>query len=224
MSEWCRFPGTAELDQALARHLALRLATDIDHCGGASLAVSGGRTPVGVFRQLAAETLAWHRVSLTLVDERCVATSSSDSNERLVRDNLLQGNAASAHFTGLAGTGMNDLSALEDQIAALRRPFTAVVLGMGKDGHTASWFPQAANLVELLDPAGTRLVALTDPVTAPHRRLTLTMPAVLDCREIIIHITGEDKRAVIDCATKQGYPIAAVLNQQTTPVSIWWAP
>ena len=95
---------------------------------------------------------------------------------------------------------------------------------MGGDGHTASWFPQAVNLQELLDPEAQNPVAATEPVTAPHQRITLTMHAVLNARNIIIHITGNEKREVINSAAARGYPIAAVLNQTTTPVSIWWTP
>jgi 6-phosphogluconolactonase len=102
--------------------------------------------------------------------------------------------------------------------------FSAVVLGMGEDGHTASWFPQTADLAALLDPTNPADVAMTDPVTAPHRRLTLTLAAVLNSREIIIHITGESKRTVLERACANGYPVAAVLEQDTTPTSIWWSP
>ena len=104
------------------------------------------------------------------------------------------------------------------------RPFSAVVLGMGGDGHTASWFPQAANLQLLLDPAATRRVALTEPVTAPHQRITLTLPAVLDSRQIILHLCGGDKRAILENAIQANYPVAAILQQNTTPATIWWAP
>ena len=124
----------------------------------------------------------------------------------------------------MADAGAKGLTALGREIAAIPRPFSAVVLGMGGDGHTASWFPQAANLAALLDPANPAEVAETEPVTAPHRRLTLTLAAVLGSREIILHITGEAKRAVLENALSQGCPVAAVLDQRTTPVTVWWAP
>jgi 6-phosphogluconolactonase len=224
MNEWRNFASAAELDDALAKHLAWRLETDIAGRGVASLAVSGGSTPRGMFRQLSRQPLDWTKVWLTLVDERCVATDSADSNERLLRETLLQHHAAAARFTGLAGAGANDLEALGCAIGSIPRPFSAVVLGMGGDGHTASWFPQAANLAALLDPANSVEVALTEPVTAPHQRLTLTLAAVLNSAEIILHVTGEAKKSVVENATRERYPVAAVLTQCTTPVSIWWAP
>jgi 6-phosphogluconolactonase len=224
MSERHFFDSRAELDRALAHHLALCLEQDIDQQGQASLAVSGGSTPTGMFVQLAGSQLSWKDVWLTLVDERCVPPDHEDSNERLVRENLLQGNAADARLVSMAGSREGRLEQIEQELATIPQPFSAVVLGMGGDGHTASWFPRAANLPMLLDPAATSRVAITDPVTAPHRRITLTLPAVLASRQIILHLCGDEKRAVLENAIQAQYPVAAILQQTTTPVTIWWAP
>jgi len=224
---WQIFDSTTELDAALAAHLAQRLREDIAERGAASLALSGGSTPKAMFRALAQQDLPWEQVALTLVDERWVDGEHPDSNERLLRENLLTGAAGAARLAGLktphprASEGESEASA---RIASLPRPFTAVVLGMGGDGHTASWFPQAANLPRLLDERGTALVAATEPLTAPHARMTLTLPAVLASLEIILHITGEEKKAVLGQAVTRGHPVAAVLRQQHTPLTIWWAP
>ena len=224
MNDWHRFTSAAELDCALALHLAERLTEDIARYGDASLAVSGGGTPVDMFRHLARCTLDWSRVWITLVDERRVATDSPDSNERMLRNNLLQHEAANARFISLADASRKGLAALETELANMPSPFSAVVLGMGNDGHTASWFPQAANLASLLDPDNPAKVAGTEPITAAHERLTLTLAAVLDSREIIVHIKGAEKKAVIQQARDQHYPVAAIFEQQLTPASIWWAP
>lgn len=224
MSDWRHFESSAELDAALATHIAQRLDEDVQRRGRASLAVSGGSTPVGMFRHLAGQRLDWSRVWITLVDERCVAIDSPDSNERLVRAELLQQHAAAARFLGLAGACDHGLEQLQQQLAALPRPFSAVVLGMGTDGHTASWFPRATNLAGLLDPANPAAAATTDPVTAPHRRITLTLPAVLDSRELLLHITGAKKRELLQSAVEKDLPVAAILLQKTTPATIWWAP
>jgi 6-phosphogluconolactonase len=224
MNEWHTFADTDQLDQALAEHLAHRLQADIAHHGHASLAVSGGSTPTGMFRSLSRCELNWARVWLTLVDERRVATDSPASNERLLRENLLQNCAAQAHFISLADKGAQGLAILERALDTMPRPFSAVVLGMGGDGHTASWFPGAANLAALLDPANPADVAETEPATAPHPRLTLTLAAVLKSREILIHITGAAKKTLLEHARAGEHPVAAILQQTTTPASIWWAP
>jgi 6-phosphogluconolactonase len=224
MNEWHIFAASGELDRALAEHLGKRLQTDIQRHGHASLAVSGGSTPTGMFRKLSTCELDWSRVWLTLVDERRVATDSPASNERMLRENLLQNRAAAARFVSLADNGADGVAALGRALDAIPRPFSAVVLGMGGDGHTASWFPGAVNLPALLDPANPADVAETMPVTAPHERLTLTLAAVLRSREILIHITGEAKKTLLENARAEQHPVAAILQQTVTPASIWWAP
>jgi 6-phosphogluconolactonase len=227
MSDWQCFPGTEELDRALAQHIAAQLAADILEQGQASLAVSGGGTPRKMFQQLSQCELDWSRVWISLVDERWVSVDSPDSNERLVRENLLQNRATAAHFVSLvslhedANDGLAEIGKRLDEIP---QPWSTVVLGMGGDGHTASWFPQAENLQELLSTTGTRKINATQPVTAPYQRITLTLPAVLKSRQIIIHITGDEKKSVLENARQQRYPIAAILEQKSTPATIWWAP
>jgi 6-phosphogluconolactonase len=124
----------------------------------------------------------------------------------------------------MASANRDGVAVLNSQIASMPKPFSAVVLGMGNDGHTASWFPGATNLAALLDPDNPAQVMETEPPTAPHRRMTLTLAAVLQSREIIVHITGPEKKAVIEQAADRDSPVAAVLAQRETPASIWWAP
>jgi 6-phosphogluconolactonase len=227
MNEWRSFTDRAALDSALAAHIADALDADITRRGSAGLALSGGSTPKAMFRRLSQAPLDWSRVYITLVDERWVEPGHQDSNERLLRENLLRERASTANFIALKNREDNADDAVSDiagSLTALPSPLTLVVLGMGGDGHTASWFPRAANLAELLDRRGEDRVAATDPVTAAHQRMTLTLPAVLDSGEIIIHITGEDKRELIAGAAEHRLPIAAVTEQTATPTTIWWAP
>ncbi|MEH6592213.1 MAG: 6-phosphogluconolactonase [Halioglobus sp.] len=226
-SHWQNYPDTDQLDRELAAHIAGLLKEDLELSGKASLAVSGGSTPKGLFRCLSDYRLDWANVGITLVDERWVDRSSPDSNEQLMLDKLIQGEAKSARVIGLKtahASAEEGLAEARQRIADMHQPFSAVILGMGGDGHTASWFPQSANLSALLDPSGVDQVAVTDPVTAPHQRITLTLPAVLNSREIIVHITTRKKRAVLESASQNQFPIATILEQTVTPISIWWAP
>ena len=166
MSDWRCYPTTGELDDALARHVAGQLRQDIAIHGAASLAVSGGGTPRNMFQRLSRCELDWSRVWITLVDERWVDPGDADSNERLVRQYLLQNKADSARFVGLKSAHADPAQGIAEisrRLARIPRPFTRVILGMGADGHTASWFPQAANLEALLDPAGDAGLGATDP-------------------------------------------------------------
>jgi 6-phosphogluconolactonase len=108
------------------------------------------------------------------------------------------------------------------------KPFDAVVLGMGDDGHTASLFPCSAQIAGALDltvPAG---VLAVHPVSAPYARLSLNRSALLMARRIFIQITGASKWAVYQRALQPGpvaeLPVRAVLHQQSVPVEVHWCP
>lgn len=229
MANFVEFSGAAALNQNFAGKIADALRQGIAANGKASLVVSGGRTPLDLFTQLTRQELDWSNVVITLADERWVSPDNSASNERLVRDNLLQGLAAAATFIGLkndAASPFDGASATEIALQALPRPIDVVILGMGDDGHTASLFPGASNLLNALALDSQRACMGMTPLTAPLDRITLTLPLLLDSRSIYLHLMGEAKREVYERAEKgtdvNEMPVRAVLNQQQTPVSVYW--
>jgi 6-phosphogluconolactonase len=192
---------------------------------------TGGTTPGPAYDRLSKADLDWGRVTVTLSDERFVDPSSPDSNEGLVRRRLLVGHAAAARFAPLKGPGPTpnaDAQAAEARLAPLL-PFACVMIGMGADGHIGSLFPGAPELAEGLDPAGERLcVGVAMSGEKPFvPRISLTLRAFLSARLIVILVSGEEKRTVIDrVLTDPAYapPVAALLRQTRVPVRILWAP
>src|SRR6202521_884649 len=188
-----RYADIETLSRELATLVAGNLTAAIGARGLASLVVSGGRSPVRLFEILRTQPLDWGRVCIALADERWVAPDDAASNERLVRDVLLKDHAASARFLGLKnGAPTPDLGAVSawETFARVPRPFDAVILGMGDDGHTASLFPGSPNLPRALNPAAVAgCVGMRSPV-APHPRLSLNLSALLDSRRIVVLITG----------------------------------
>src|SRR5271170_1606453 len=191
-----RYADLETLSRELATQIAGNLTAAIDARGLASLVVSGGRSPVRLFEILRTQRLDWGRVCIGLADERWVGPEDAASNERLVRDVLLKDHAASARFHGLKnGAPTPDLGAVSawGTFARVPRPFDAVVLGMGDDGHTASLFPGSPNLPSALNPfAVAGCVGMRAPV-APQPRLSLNLSALLDARRVVILLGGEAK-------------------------------
>lgn len=231
MPAFKEFKDSSTLVAVLAAQVAELLRAGIKERGRASLVVSGGSTPVPFFAALSELTLDWTQVTITLADERWVDPAAADSNEHLVRQHLLQNRAAAAQFVGFktgAATAVQGEKECADRLAVLPRPFDVLILGMGNDGHTASLFPQATRLGEALAlDSGQLCLAITPPV-APHERMTLTLPALLQSRQIILHLVGPGKRTVYEQALANGpveeMPIRAVLGQTTAPVTVFWAP
>jgi 6-phosphogluconolactonase len=206
--------------------IAAELRGAISQKGKASFVATGGSTPIECYRHLAAEDLDWSKVTVTLSDERWVDTFSPDSNENMVRQTLMVGAASGAHFIPLkARRGGYDEGAKRAEIALrMLAPFDVVLLGMGEDGHFASLFPGHPALVDGLDVDSARLCLGVSPgepaPTLP--RVSLTLAALTQSRIIIVLITGDAKRAIVDAP--DGKPIAALLAQTKTPVRIVWAP
>ena len=202
----------------------------IDERGEAVLVVSGGTTPKRFFAALALREIDWARVTITLADERCVADDNPRSNARLMRETLLRDRAAAARFAPLADSRLSpeqELAAANARIADLPLPADLVVLGMGDDGHTASWFPGADNLAEALDPGARALVLPMRAPGAPEPRLTLTARVILRARELALHIEGADKQATLARALGDGpiadMPIRAALRGAAEKLTIFEA-
>src|ERR1700675_4759723 len=219
-----RYADMETLSRELAAGIAGSLTAAIGARGLASLVVSGGRSPVRLFEILRTQPLEWDRVCVALADERWVAPDDAASNERLVRDVLLKDHAASARFLGLKNAAPTpDLGAVSawETFARVPRPFDAVILGMGDDGHTASLFPGSPNLPSALNrSAAAGCIGMWSPL-APHPRLSLNVTALLDSRRIVLLMSGESKWRTYAAACAAGpaedMPVRAVLRQPRTP-------
>ncbi|XOV77493.1 MAG: 6-phosphogluconolactonase [Aestuariibacter sp.] len=221
------FTSTDELNEAFAQTIADILLEAVEKRGTASILVSGGRTPVALFKTLSKAPLDWRKINVSLADERWVAADHEASNEKLVRDNLLQNRAAVANFISLT-TSDNDandaVSEITERFSKVHKPFDVLILGMGEDGHTASLFPCSAEINEGLN-SDAEFIAV-QPTSAPHQRMSFTLKGLLNSQNIFLHLTGDRKKAVLEQALAgqdpTEMPIRAVL--QNANVELVWAP
>lgn len=225
-----QYESNTELTAQLAQRIAGDLKTAIDQRGVATLAVSGGSTPKPLFERLSQTPLDWARVIVTQVDERWVDEDHKDSNARLIREQLLQNVAAAANFASMKtpeDSPFDAQAAATEKLSAFAAGIDVVVLGMGEDGHTASFFPDAVTLAAALNPAGDELCVAVTPPHAPHQRMTLSLAALLRARNVYLHITGEEKLSVLETASTPGseeeLPIRGVLRRAEPPLQIYYA-
>ncbi len=210
------FANADQLATRLARNVAASLRQALSGNEHATLAVSGGTTPQIFFEHLSRQKLDWAKVTITLVDERQVDETSQRSNARLVKAMLVQNESALAKFVPL----------YQNPAAAEVRDFDVVILGMGNDGHTASFFPGGDTLALALSDFAPPLLAISAPGSG-EPRLTFSRAKILQANEIILHIQGSDKAATLDkaCAGNDAMemPIRAVLNSGRV-IEIYWCP
>lgn len=193
--------------------VAARIAAEVARPGKKRIAMAGGSTPGKVLALLAAQNLDWSDVTIVPTDDRQVPADHPASNLGALR-------------AAFAGTGATIVPLVEGE-----RPekFDLVWLGMGTDGHIASLFPRMCAL-----PRKRRRVIATTPIPlppeAPFARLSLNRKALAATREIILVVTGRDKRTVIEHALAGGdsYPVSDFLRGTsqrigTPPVTIYWS-
>lgn len=228
------FPDRETLVAELATVIANLLSEGVSRNGRASLFVSGGSTPVQLFKNLSNKDLPWANIDICLVDERWVSPTAEDSNELLVKTHLLQNKAADANFTGMWNSAKNATTGEQECASSLQkiqRPFDVLILGLGNDGHTASLFPGAAKLGQATDMNSGKICMAITPLDAPHERMTLTLPTILESKHIFLHITGQNKKDVLEQALKdepaEEMPIRFILknesSKQKNNCSIYWA-
>jgi 6-phosphogluconolactonase len=224
------FPDPGALAQAAADIIAEVLDRRLDEgAEHVSFVATGGATPIPAYQVLKDWPIDWSRVEITLSDERWVDPASPDSNEGMLRRQLLTGGAAKARFTPLWSAESSPEAAARRAEPAIRRllPFDIVLLGLGEDGHIASLFPGSPVLAEGLDPDSGRLCIGAPQATLPPKveRISLTLRALLDARLVVILASGEVKKGILSAALHGAeLPVRAVLAQDWIPVRILWAP
>lgn len=222
--------------------LCARLVREItDHLrvaagnGKACIALSGGNTPLPLFRELASAMSepryrdVWSRVHFFWVDERCVPPGDAESNYGMARRYLFEkAGFAGGHIHRVAGENNPDEEA-ERYAGEVKRivplvggvpSFDWMLLGLGSDGHTASLFPDRMDLA--------RSDNLTEHVRHPQSgqsRITMTPKLINNAARISFLVTGASKRAILQALEDSPDHPAAYPSQMIRPlhgVLDWW--
>lgn len=216
---------------AAAQAITTALTRDLEQRPRARLLLSGGSTPAPVYAMLSKAPLPWDRIDAALVDERWLLPNDPDSNARLVRETLLQNNAAAARFEAMTRPGRG----IEETVTAAnmhaRQPAGVVVLGMGEDGHTASLFPRMRDIHEALH-SELPYVAVNASGCAGAgkwlRRISLTPAGLAPAQARVLLIRGERKRILFDKVLAgddaREYPVRIAYATPGAPLHVHWCP
>ena len=231
-AEWWEYDSLDELADAVAGDVGFIVESAVDARDASLIAVPGGRTGPAIYRRIAQQKLAWKKVTIIPTDDRLVAVDSELSNVREIARAFLPLGARVIPLTSEAADDYRLAgNAADARLQDLPWPPDLVWLGMGADGHTASIFP-GADLQGALDaPKARRAIGLLPdplPAEAPVARVTLTRAAILSGRTIIVTITGQEKRELLEQAIADGQsskvPIGRVLAEVDQPIDIHWCP
>jgi 6-phosphogluconolactonase len=230
-AEWWDYDSVDELADAVAGDVGFIIDSALDARDAALVAVPGGSTPVPIFAKLTKAKMNWRKVTVIPTDDRLVPVEDDLSNAKLLARSFLPVGARVIPVATVNDDYRMAGNAADARLQDLPWPPDLVWLGMGKDGHTASIFA-GPDLQDALDaPKARRAVGvMPDPLPseAPVARVTLTRSAILSARTILITITGQDKRDLLEQAIADGHssklPIGRVLAEVEQPIDIHWCP
>ena len=204
-----------ELEDALLKDIKFIISEDIIKFGKATILLSGGSTPSGLYRKLSSTQLDWSRVIVGLVDERFVENSSDFSNEKLVKTCFLINEAKNATFIPMIFSADNEALNLlrTNESYTIFNDASVIILGMGEDGHTASLFPNDSDSNKAMDSE--QNIFFTNSPSNPTRRITCTPKLLLSSKNIFLMLTGENKKEVLFSAAKNKLPISHFIGSIT---------
>ena len=192
-----------------------KLEKDLCENGKSTFIVSGGSSPVQIFKDLSAMQAKWSDINISLVDDRVVDTNHDDSNEKLVNNVLIKDEAKDANFISLCNQSKDLLN--------LKRPFGIMLLGMGEDGHFASLFPKLIETnPEYFDLESDPEIFFTEPMGNPcHRRVSMNLSMILESKDIFLLVSSEKKSEVLNQAkSDKSLPLHYLLNQSKVDLKI----
>ena len=192
----------------LINAIAASLRDSLRKTGKASIALSGGSSPVALYEGLSAIDLNWARVCVTLIDDRLVPADHDDSNQKLGRKTLLCGKAGVAQFIRLQDWQEGYFPDI-------------AILGMGTDGHFASLFSAMMDDARAFDPAADPAIITTSPMgNPPHARITMNLSMILAIPHRVLMVIGEEKKAILSAALNGAdLPITRLLTHDGTQIS-----
>ena len=192
-----------------------KLEKDLCENGKSTFIVSGGSSPVQIFKDLSAMHAKWSDINISLVDDRVVDTNHDDSNEKLINNVLIKDEAKDANFISLCNQSKDLLN--------LKRPFGIMLLGMGEDGHFASLFPKLIETnPEYFDLESDSEIFFTEPMGNPcHRRVSMNLSMILESKDIFLLVSSEKKSEVLNQAkSDKSLPLYYLLNQSKVDLKI----
>lgn len=213
-----------------ARELITRAAAEsIERSGRFMLALSGGRTPLLVYKLLASAPIDWTRVHVFWGDERCVPPEHPESNFRGASESLLtKVPIPPSQLHRMRGEDPDPDGAAADYARTLNEAFgldgtrfprfDLILLGLGADGHTASLFPGTPSIKET-----SRTVVAVYVERLRSHRLTLTLPALNAAARVVFLVGGADKATALKAALREGQneSVPASLVRPADGLSIW---
>ena len=204
------FNSKDQFEQSLCADLVKIIQQAIAQKGSAKILLSGGSSPIHLYELLSNCEIDWSKVIIGLVDERFVEPNNDFSNEKMIREKLIQNQASTATFYGMVENStdqMENVKSIASTYEVFYNHLDLVLLGMGEDGHTASLFPGDDVSEKLLRSKKIGIYNTTSP-NFPNDRITCSAEMLRQAENIFLMLSGEKKLHVFETSSENQLPIS----------------
>jgi 6-phosphogluconolactonase len=219
------FKDIASLEEGITTAIADIIRSAIQTYGSAHILLSGGTTPLAVYARLGKVDIDWSKVLIGLVDERYVPLDHPKNNERALREAFGQDVCSKARFIGMVlddKDAEHNLSVVSVEYKPFMDRTDFILLGMGKDGHFASLFPNdTASEVDLRAEA-TKILCTTAP-EFPTERISCSKGMLKQSKQAVLMITGLEKETLFNESKESGLPVG-YLQREFSQLTVFYAP
>jgi len=222
--EFKEYLNSEELNKELLNLFEQSINEDIKKKGEAIILLSGGSTPLSLYRKFNELNVDWRKVHISLTDERFVPIYSKKSNYHNIINKLKGNKELDDQFQ----TMIYDLINIELNIIECNQRHkkffqqkSIVLLGMGDDGHTASLFKN--HYYKSLDfhSNESKIISNYSP-TEPRIRITHNKASLLNTKNLFLYIIGNKKKEVFNNSDLNNTPICHFKNQSQPTLKIFW--
>ncbi len=215
-----KFQSKKVLEEQLCSDMIRCIDSAIAEFGRAHILLSGGSTPLNLYKLLGSKKYDASKVMIGLVDERFVPYESEYSNQRKIDEALNKNYLQSIRVMPLSlyedENSFPDFdyqSLIEDLYAPFFERIDFCLLGMGDDGHTASLFPNDDASTKLLEQ-NESAIDITFAPNFPEKRISCNKHMLLQSRNLALMIVGEEKLEVLHSSEEHNLPISHFLKEE----------
>jgi 6-phosphogluconolactonase len=223
-AEWWDYESAEEMADAVAGDIAFIIESALDARSSALIALPGDDTALAIYPKLADAPVKWREVVVIPTDDLLVPVDSDESKARAIAQAFLPKGARVVPIATPLDDHRQSGNAADARLQDLSWPPDLVWLSVGEDGSVAG-IAAGPDLQDALEaPKARRAVGVM--AEGGQARVTLTRASILAARTVLITLTGQDKREMVEQAIADGHssklPIGRVLAEAELPIDIHW--
>ncbi len=219
---WNSFNDTNSLEEKLLLYIGSSLRISIKENNEALILLSGGLNSISLYKRFSEiKKIDWSKVKFGLVNERWTSDNTSISNFHNISNALGKEIVEKSSVIPLIFDNDNEQNNFS-LAKSFNSPFldekTIVILNLGKKGQVASLFPSDEKSEKAISQISPNIFS----TTLSEKSISHNLKSILNTKNIILHVKGDDNKLILNKAKKQLLPVSYILNSISTQVEIYW--